>query len=237
MKSFYGYYIDLDERGKFSADVRDVGGKTVIEISGFDIFEDGFMRNKHDLSGLQSYLISTGALPAQSQILPMTEFEERVSKSVRLNAGTQVQTEDGLVFIATEDGRLVDNLDPALCDQSYASFNDLADEADVSIIGFVDESLLPAKFTDDLIGAVGSSAFREIAKRNADQPNPGICHSHDFCDANMVLLGAIQSLAGLPNDKYLDVANDRLTDTMNAAWGAAKATWSDRAAMFPSMKG
>ena len=53
----YEYYINLDERGEFSADVRDPNGKTVVEF-GEGIFEDGFMRNKNDISGLEDYLKS-----------------------------------------------------------------------------------------------------------------------------------------------------------------------------------
>ena len=53
----YEYYINLDERGEFEADVRDPNGKTVAEVRE-GIFEDGFMRNKNDISGLEDYLKS-----------------------------------------------------------------------------------------------------------------------------------------------------------------------------------
>lgn len=55
MAKFY-YHINLDERGDFEADVRNGDEKTVFEIQGFDIFEDGFMRHKEDIRGLQDYL-------------------------------------------------------------------------------------------------------------------------------------------------------------------------------------
>lgn len=54
------YFINLDERGDFFADVRTAEGDTVFEIHGFDIFEDGFMRHKGDTEGLLDYLISLG---------------------------------------------------------------------------------------------------------------------------------------------------------------------------------
>ena len=57
----YEYFINLDERGEFSADVRNAG-KTVFEIEGFDIFEDGFMDHKRDLSGLTEYLCDLGII-------------------------------------------------------------------------------------------------------------------------------------------------------------------------------
>ena len=51
------YYINLDERGEFFADVRTDTDETVFEIHGFEIFEDGFMRHARDLDGLHEYLI------------------------------------------------------------------------------------------------------------------------------------------------------------------------------------
>lgn len=57
-KRVFEYYINLDERGDFYADVRTKSGKTVMEIKGFDIFEDGFMQNKKDMRGLKEYLVS-----------------------------------------------------------------------------------------------------------------------------------------------------------------------------------
>lgn len=66
----YFYHINLDERGSFYADVRDGNDKTVFEIKAGDelaedetsIFEDGFMKNKHDINGLAHYLIDLGVI-------------------------------------------------------------------------------------------------------------------------------------------------------------------------------
>ncbi len=60
----FQYYINLDERGSFRADVRDEIGDTVFEIRAGNeleedetsIFEDGYMKHGRDLVGLQSYL-------------------------------------------------------------------------------------------------------------------------------------------------------------------------------------
>lgn len=57
------YFINLDERGEFYADVRDPDGNTVYEIHGFDIFEDGFMKHKHDLGNLEEHLHMLGFMP------------------------------------------------------------------------------------------------------------------------------------------------------------------------------
>ena len=64
----YEYYINLDERGEFSADVMDPNGKTVVEF-GEGIFEDGFMRNKNDISGLEDYLKSMKIIKSSDRLV------------------------------------------------------------------------------------------------------------------------------------------------------------------------
>ena len=61
-KKTYLYFINLDERGEFYADVRDESNNTIFEIKGFDIFEDGWMRNKNDLMGLKNHLVGLGVM-------------------------------------------------------------------------------------------------------------------------------------------------------------------------------
>lgn len=65
----FTYVINLDERGCFYADVRDPQDKTVYEIriegnpeNDSTIFEDGFMKHKHDTEGLREYLVSLGIM-------------------------------------------------------------------------------------------------------------------------------------------------------------------------------
>lgn len=70
----YQYFIDLDERGEFFADVRDVEDNTVFEIHGFQIFEDGFMSDKYDLSGLYDYLIALGILADHDTLIGAQEY-------------------------------------------------------------------------------------------------------------------------------------------------------------------
>lgn len=89
-EGIFGYYIDLDERGDFVADVRNTEGKTVFEIRagnslGEDessIFEDGFMRDKNDVSGLTDYLRSMEVISADARVLSMSEFERRLEESI-----------------------------------------------------------------------------------------------------------------------------------------------------------
>ncbi len=61
-KKTFLYFINLDERGEFYADVRDDSNNTIFEIKGFDIFEDGWMRNKNDLMGLRNHLVGLGVM-------------------------------------------------------------------------------------------------------------------------------------------------------------------------------
>lgn len=87
LKNLFGYFIDLDERGEFYADVRKPDGETVYEIRvGSDcddvgnIFEDGFMRHKADIEGLGEYLVSLGILGPEDELLDMEAFEARVAE-------------------------------------------------------------------------------------------------------------------------------------------------------------
>lgn len=88
MTPLYGYYIDLDERGSFEADVRDADGKTVYEVKAGNslsedetsIFDDGFMRDKSDVSGLASYLKDLDVIPDDAELLPMEAFEKALEE-------------------------------------------------------------------------------------------------------------------------------------------------------------
>ena len=66
----YSYYINLDERGEFYADVRDHAENTVFEIHGFDVFEDGYMQHGKDLNGLREYCAELGVMELTDNILP-----------------------------------------------------------------------------------------------------------------------------------------------------------------------
>lgn len=80
----YGYFINLNERGHFDADVRDISGKTVFEIkSGLslprgesDLFDDGFMKHAHDLGGLEKHLKDINVIPAEARLFGRQAFEE-----------------------------------------------------------------------------------------------------------------------------------------------------------------
>lgn len=54
--------------------------------------------------------------------------------------------------------------------------------------------LLAEKFTELLRAALSPAEFAEMADANANETDAGICHSHDYCDANQVMLNAMESL-------------------------------------------
>ena len=73
----YSYYINLNERGSFYADVRNQNGKTVFEIKAGNelgpdetsIFDDGYMKNIHDMQGLKEYLVSLGIMKENQKLI------------------------------------------------------------------------------------------------------------------------------------------------------------------------
>ena len=73
----YKYFINLNERGSFYADVRDEKGKTVYEVRGGNelpedetsLVEDGYMKNFTDAYGLQEYLKEIGVIKENAVII------------------------------------------------------------------------------------------------------------------------------------------------------------------------
>ena len=66
----------------------------------------------------------------------------------------------------------------------------------------------------------------EVIARNAAETHPNVCHSHDFCDANMVMLAAWQELTGrtmimLGDREELTAEESAAQDKEIAAWNAA----------------
>lgn len=65
----FEYYINLDERGEFFADVRDESGNTVFELHGYQMFDDGFMSDSDDMDGLKAYLIEQGIMSEEDKLV------------------------------------------------------------------------------------------------------------------------------------------------------------------------
>lgn len=80
------------------------------------------------------------------------------------------------------------------------------------------EVSLACVFSEVLKVWLSPDEMREVIARNRAEPNPSICHSHDFCDANMAMLEAWEPAIG-PD---IDVHSDEGIALWNAAWSRAK---------------
>lgn len=86
-------------------------------------------------------------------------------------------------------------------------------------------------FADALRKEIGLDNLREVARRNADEVDGSVCHSHDFCDANMVMDLAWRSVFGreirMPCDVEMGICTEADVDfdmrRMDRAWAIAKA--------------
>ncbi|WP_281663529.1 hypothetical protein [Paraburkholderia fungorum] len=59
-----------------------------------------------------------------------------------------------------------------------------------------------------------------VVERNRSQMDPLICHSHDFCDANMAMLDALQSV-GIISETFSSLPEEAMI-LWCAAWDEAK---------------
>jgi hypothetical protein len=64
-----------------------------------------------------------------------------------------------------------------------------------------------------------TASFEEMQALNKAETHPGICHSHDFCDANMAMLEAYSDLTGIKEDNV--ALNEETFNLFNAAWDHA----------------
>jgi hypothetical protein len=65
----------------------------------------------------------------------------------------------------------------------------------------------------------------EVIALNREEKSPGICHSHDFCDANMAMLEAICHELGLTEDQFMDQLMKEMNS--NAPCGEFNALWNE----------
>lgn len=75
------------------------------------------------------------------------------------------------------------------------------------------------KFAKLLRRELTDAEFREMRVRNREEPDSGICHSHDFCDANMPMAEALLIVTGC--EPSFD--HDAITELWNQAFDYAKA--------------
>lgn len=76
---------------------------------------------------------------------------------------------------------------------------------------------LAKAFSRRLIAEIGEDNWRKVIELNQAEDNPNVCRSHDFCDANQIMLEACQEL-GIEQD----VQSERFQALTDAAWSIAK---------------
>jgi hypothetical protein len=84
---------------------------------------------------------------------------------------------------------------------------------------------IAAEFAGMLLEDLGADTLAEIIARNVNY-GPSVCASHDFCDANMVMLAAFESLVvASPLDLDDGTPEREEADRLwGAAWDVAKAS-------------
>lgn len=71
------------------------------------------------------------------------------------------------------------------------------------------------RFAGNLLNDIGMNNLRTVIELNAAEPNAMVCHSHDFCDANMPMAAAFESIVGRAP---IDTESAEDASLWNAAW-------------------
>jgi hypothetical protein len=84
---------------------------------------------------------------------------------------------------------------------------------------------LAREFADALEAILSPKDMREIVRRNRGETHPRICHTHDFCDANVVLFDVFIKYG---MDIAAEGGRQRWGKLWDDSWQAAKAAefWS-----------
>lgn len=105
-------------------------------------------------------------------------------------------------------------------------FTDMLDEAlafaQHEKPALLNATLVAHAFVRQLLADIGEADFKEVLRKQREEPIEGVCHSHDYCDANMTMDAAMASVGvvALPEDE--DGMSDAVVDLWNAAWDHAK---------------
>lgn len=77
-------------------------------------------------------------------------------------------------------------------------------------------------FSYEVSTRLSESQLAAVRKLNRDEKLEYVCHTHDFCDANLLMDAAFVK-CGLVEDNDVDVIGEHLQPVWNAAWDVAKA--------------
>ncbi len=67
----------------------------------------------------------------------------------------------------------------------------------------------------------GAEILEAIDCENAERDSPGVCHSHDYCDANVFMASAFTRVTG----REIDLQSHEDMVLWSAAWDFAKVNW------------
>lgn len=88
----------------------------------------------------------------------------------------------------------------------------------------INEKIRLARAFGDKVQELSRHDFRQAVDRNkAEEWDSDICHSHDFCDANMLMLEAFVSVVGRNPDFLEDASKSEDIELWGDAWAIAKA--------------
>lgn len=80
---------------------------------------------------------------------------------------------------------------------------------------------LALKFSTLLLQEIGKEHFLEAIELNKEEDND-CCHSHDHCDANIVMLDALEVLGYNERGEYGQFFSDACENLFNEAWTHAR---------------
>lgn len=85
-RQYFGFYVNLDERGEFFADVRNSQHVSVFSVripsddESMDLVDAGYMSHPKDIGGLTDYLREMSVIGPDDRVLTSSEFEQKTSK-------------------------------------------------------------------------------------------------------------------------------------------------------------
>ncbi len=83
----------------------------------------------------------------------------------------------------------------------------------------VSPEVLAAAFARHLRAQLNPETMEEVNRLNREEYGPNVCASHDFCDANMPMAEAFESLFG----REVELNDDADLNIWAEAWDLAKA--------------
>lgn len=96
----------------------------------------------------------------------------------------------------------------------------LVDDQSVAEIAYTDTQVdqLASLFLQGLAADIGLERLRMVAKANEVESNQSICHTHDACDANVVMAAAFELVIGVS----VDLRSSSQAQLWDLAWKKAK---------------